>query len=181
MSSSGRLLALKKKAKPQESSLSAEHKILWGGSLAHPCRVGCLGLPRGTVRMRMVDMKKVMVVEDDADTLELLGTLLSDAGYQPVLLPRSDGVPERVISEQPDVILLDILLEPKHGMEVLASISDLEPRPPVILISAAVKGVRQMEQIARALGCYAFVEKPFDLDELLRAVRGAMAERQAAA
>lgn len=127
------------------------------------------------------DMKKVMVVEDDQATLEMIGTLLSDAGYEPVLLSRSDGVPERVISDRPDLILLDILIEPKHGMEVLASLAEMEPRPPVILISAAVKGVRQMEQIARALGCYAFVEKPFDVDELLQKIRSALSEQEAAA
>ncbi len=125
-------------------------------------------------------MKKIMVVEDDEDTLEMLGALLADAGYEPILLPRSEGVPERVVEEKPDLVLLDILIEPKHGMEVLTSLSEVENRAPVILISAAVKGVRQMDEIARALGCYAFVEKPFDVDELLRTVRSAIEERAAA-
>ncbi len=126
-------------------------------------------------------MKKIMVVEDDAATLEMLGTLLTDAGYEPILLPRSERVPERVAGDKPDLILLDILVEPKHGMEVLSSLSEIDAHPPVILVSAAVKGVRQMEQIARALGCYAFVEKPFDIDELLTKIRSALSHKQAAA
>lgn len=123
-------------------------------------------------------MKKVMVIEDDPATLELMGTVLSEAGYRPVLLPRSEGIPEKVVSERPDLILLDILMEPKHGMEVLESLSDVEPRPPVILVSAAVKGVREMGEIARALGCYGFVEKPFDVGELLAKVESVLREGQ---
>lgn len=119
-------------------------------------------------------MKTVMVVEDDRATLELLEIVLSEAGYRPVLLPRSDDVPTMVAAEKPDLILLDILLEPKHGMEVLDSMAE-EPHPPVILMSAAVTGVREMGEIARALGCFDFIEKPFDVADLLQRVEAAMA------
>jgi len=115
-----------------------------------------------------------MVIDDDMGVLDLLGTVLAEAGYEPALMVRSDGVPERVLKEKPDLILLDILMEPKHGMEVLESLSRLERRPPVILISAAVKGLPEMGNIARALGCYDFIEKPFDIDELLEKVQSAL-------
>ncbi len=121
-------------------------------------------------------MKKVMVIDDDKAILDLLGTVLSDAGFRPILLSRSEGVPEKVAAEKPDLILLDILMEPQHGMEVLASLSQTEPRPPVILISAAVKGLPEMGNIARALGCYDFLEKPFDINELLKKVHQALEE-----
>ncbi len=119
-------------------------------------------------------MKKVMVVEDDRAVLDLLGIVLTDAGYKAILFPRSDDIPQKVASEKPDLVLLDILIEPKHGMEVLASLTEMESHPPVILISAAVKGVREMGQIAKALGCYDFIEKPFDITDLLSRVKSAV-------
>lgn len=119
-------------------------------------------------------MKKVMVVDDDTSTLELMDTLLREEGYETVLLPTSDGVPERVAAEKPDLIFLDILIEPKHGMEVVTALSELEDRPPIILISAAVRGIPEMTQIARALGCQDFVEKPFEIGELMTKVRSAI-------
>lgn len=112
-------------------------------------------------------MKRIMVIEDDQAVLELLGTVLAEAGYEPVLLASSDRVPEKVAREKPDLILLDILLQPKHGMEVLASLLEMKQRPPIIMMSAAVKGVREMGRIARALGASDFVEKPFDIVDLL--------------
>ena len=121
-------------------------------------------------------MKKVMVIEDDVSTLELMGSILADEGYEPVLLPRSEDVPERVAEEKPALILLDILMEPKHGMEVVTLLSELDDRPPIILVSAAVKGLPEMTQIARALGCYDFVEKPFDVKELMSKVRAALGD-----
>ncbi len=126
-------------------------------------------------------MKKVMVVEDDRAVLDLLGIVLSDAGYEPVLLPRSEDIPQKVAIEKPDLVLLDILVEPKHGMEVLAALTEMDPHPPVILISAAVKGVREMGQIARALGCYDFIEKPFDVTDLLSRVKSALSQKSVAA
>ncbi|HEX2923130.1 MAG TPA: response regulator, partial [Chloroflexota bacterium] len=89
-------------------------------------------------------MKKIMVIEDDLAVLELLGSVLSEAGYHPILIPNSERIPERVMREKPDLILLDILLQPAHGMEVLSAISKLEHRPPVIMMSAAIKGVGDM-------------------------------------
>ncbi|MGE5620165.1 MAG: response regulator [Sphingomonadaceae bacterium] len=115
-------------------------------------------------------MKRIMVIEDDPAILELLGTVLSEAGYQPVLLASSERVPEEVARENPDLILLDILLQPKHGMEVLASISAMDPRPPVIMMSAAIRGVREMGRIARGLGAADFIEKPFEIGDLLRRI-----------
>ncbi len=115
-------------------------------------------------------MKTVMVIEDDSAILELLGTVLSDAGYRPVLLATSCRVPDKVAKEKPDVVLLDILLQPKHGMEVLASLSEMRAHPPVIMMSAAVRGVREMGRIARGLGAVDFIEKPFDIGDLLNRI-----------
>lgn len=108
-----------------------------------------------------------MVIEDDPAILELLGTVLSEAGYVPLLQASSDRIPEKVARDKPDLILLDILLQPKHGMEVLAALSAMESRPPVIMMSAAIRGVREMGRIARALGAADFIEKPFDISDLL--------------
>ncbi len=119
-------------------------------------------------------VKTVMVIEDDSAILELLGTVLSEAGYRPVLLAASDHVPQKVAREKPDVILLDILLQPKHGMEVLASLSEMKVHPPIIMMSAAVRGVREMGRIARALGAVDFIEKPFDISELLSRLESAL-------
>lgn len=119
-------------------------------------------------------MKTVMVIDDDLATLEMIGTVLSEAGYRTVLLPTSEDIPNKVTKEKPDLILLDILIEPKHGMEVLESLSEMKDMPPVILISAAVRGVREMHIIAKGLGCYDFIEKPFDVDDLLAIVEGAL-------
>ncbi|HEX2986793.1 MAG TPA: response regulator, partial [Chloroflexota bacterium] len=106
-------------------------------------------------------------IEDDLAVLELLGSVLSEAGYRPILIPNSERIPEKVTREKPDLILLDILLQPAHGMEVLSAISKLEHRPPVIMMSAAIKGVGDMVHIARGLGAEDFIEKPFDIIDLL--------------
>jgi len=124
-------------------------------------------------------VKKIMVIEDDLAVLELLGTVLTEAGYAPILIPNSERIPERVMREKPDMILLDIVLQPAHGMEVLSSLSELEFRPPIIMMSAALRGVGEMGKIVRALGAEDFIEKPFDIRDLLSRI-GNVLEKMAA-
>jgi len=119
-------------------------------------------------------MKTVMVVEDDVAVLDLLDIVLRDAGYLPVLVATSEQVPQRVMSERPDVILLDMLIEPSPGMEVLASILKMGNHPPVIMMSAEVVGARVMQRIARSLGAADFIEKPFDISQLLDKLEDAL-------
>jgi DNA-binding response OmpR family regulator len=133
-----------------------------------------LGWRCRSARSQRWNVKTVLVVEDDSAILELLGSVLSDAGYRPVLLSTSDDVSRKVAVEKPDLILLDILLQPRHGMGVLASLEEMDAHPPIIMMSAAVRGVREMGRIARALGAADFVEKPFDIADLLSRVESVL-------
>lgn len=117
----------------------------------------------------------VLIVEDDPHTRDLVATLLSKAGYQPVAA--EDGLEalhllravKRQAPETPCLVLLDLMMPRLGGPEFRrAQLSD----PTVANVPIAVmSGATNVEQLAQALGAVATVIKPIDVDVLLDVVR----------
>jgi DNA-binding response OmpR family regulator len=128
---------------------------------------------------------KVLVVEDDAATAEFLLDNLRADGYRAA---SASGVGEglRAIEvRQPDLLLLDLMLEDGHGLELLDHVrsadglaSRLDPDLPVIVLSGRGGETDRVRGFAR--GCDDYVGKPFSYPELharIRAVLRRAAER----
>jgi DNA-binding response OmpR family regulator len=84
-------------------------------------------------------MPRVMLVEDDQPILDMMDILLRKIGYDPILVPDVLEALERVRTDAPDIILLDIMMTPINGWEFLETvreeyqIHDL----PILLFTAA--------------------------------------------
>ncbi|MFT5410034.1 MAG: two-component system sensor histidine kinase/response regulator [Verrucomicrobiales bacterium] len=113
----------------------------------------------------------VLVVDDQERNVQVLGTTLSNAGFQVMAASSGQQALKRVAAHVPDLVLLDILMPGMDGFEVCKRLqSDPETAGlPVIFISAADEG----DVIVRALaaGGVDYVTKPFNSDELLARVR----------
>ncbi len=115
-------------------------------------------------------MKKILVVDDEPEVGELLADFLGLQGYQAITAVRAlDGL-EKVKSEKPDLVLLDIMMPEIDGLECLRRIRKMSPETIVIIIS----GIKD-EKIAKDAirqGAYDYIAKPFDLDYLKDNVLG---------
>jgi CheY-like chemotaxis protein len=117
----------------------------------------------------------ILIVEDDADTREMLAALLSTEGFYAVAA--EDGLEAlhllRTVRhrapEVPCLVLLDLKMPRLSGHEFRrAQLGD----PTVASVPVAVmSGAVDLEQRAKALGAVATISKPIDLDELLKIVR----------
>lgn len=81
-------------------------------------------------------MPSVLVVEDDQDLAEMLGIVLNGAGIEVDLVSRGDEVLEVFKNNQPDVVLLDVMLPGIDGVEVCKALRKESPRIPIIFLSA---------------------------------------------
>ena len=111
--------------------------------------------------------RRVVIVEDDGDIASLLTDILDTEGYAPVAV----GEASRLVDElepRPALIVLDLRLRRGSADEILATLRDRGMGDvPILLLSAAT----DLAERARALGIPSFLAKPFELDELLVAVR----------
>lgn len=116
-------------------------------------------------------MKKLLIVEDNADNMYLIGYMLRRHGYAVLESYNGrDGV-AMAIQERPDLILMDVQLPDIDGLEATRQIrvSALDDSIPIVaLTSYALTGDRQR---ALAAGCSGYIEKPIDPDQFLNQIQ----------
>ncbi|AUX29528.1 MULTISPECIES: response regulator [Sorangium] len=128
---------------------------------------------------------RVLVAEDDDEMRALLASTLKCDGFEVVeaknglelldyLLPWFSG---REPPAHVDAIVSDIQMPCFTGMEVLAGLSAVRRRPPIVLITAF--GESSTHALARSLGAAAVLDKPFDLDALRGVMSRVIAARPA--
>lgn len=109
---------------------------------------------------------KVLVVEDDPESLQMMGALLSLWGYEPRLVPAGPAALDAVEEEVPDIVLLDLGLPGMDGFEVARRLRS-RPGGGDLLIAAvtAYRGDEHKRQ-AREAGFDRYLMKPVDIDTL---------------
>jgi len=112
---------------------------------------------------------RVLLVEDEASLARGVADYLRHAGYDVQHVARGDAAFDAVRTLQPDLIVLDIMLPARSGLDVLRDVREAGIAVPVLILTAkgdVVDRVRGLE-----LGADDYVPKPFSLRELLARVR----------
>jgi DNA-binding response OmpR family regulator len=121
---------------------------------------------------------RIMVVDDDLDTVNLLRLVLQRANYKVITASSMDEVIDRVkmteqYHETIDLVILDIMMPIRSGFDVFLTLQViLHPMPPVIFLSAKTK----VDDMIRAsdLGAAKYLVKPTTPEKLLEAVRSVL-------
>ena len=119
---------------------------------------------------------KILIVDDERDTLMLIGMALERSGYQVVKANDGPMALQLARSEKPDLIILDVMMPGMSGIDVLKALRESDfPTPPVILFTARSR----IEDIAKGMeaGAYRYLVKPVSREKLLETVRAALADR----
>ncbi|MEJ2313763.1 MAG: sigma-54 dependent transcriptional regulator [Nitrospirota bacterium] len=114
----------------------------------------------------------VLVVDDEEGIRESLSDIFADEGYRVASARSGAEALEKIESEPPDLVLLDIWLPEVDGLEVLERIKERIPGMPVIMIS----GHGNIEMAVRATknGAYDFLEKPLSLERVVLVAQRAL-------
>ncbi len=117
----------------------------------------------------MIDLKKIIVCDDDEGILDMLQLVLEENGFDIIPEKNSLNIYSLIEKEKPDLLLLDLWMPVLSGDQVLKNLKN-NPQTkglPVIIISASRDGL----EISKNAGANEFVAKPFDLDFLLNKVK----------
>jgi DNA-binding response OmpR family regulator len=124
---------------------------------------------------------RILVIDDDPGILELISDCLTREGYTVQTAPDAATALDRLWAawdDQPDLILLDILLPALNGQTFAALYRALPVRQAAIVLMSALPYV---EDVAPQIAASGALRKPFELKALLARVRQALAERADAA
>lgn len=119
-------------------------------------------------------MSDILIVDDERDIRELIADILKDEGFETRLAANSDQAIAELNTQEPALMILDIWLKDSRmdGIDILKQVKRNNPDVPVIIISGhgnieiAVAAIRQ--------GAYDFIEKPFNIDQLMVVINRAM-------
>jgi two-component system OmpR family response regulator len=111
---------------------------------------------------------RVLIVDDDRDSLLTLGLLLREAGMYVHLLRAGVQVLDAVSSFKPDVVVLDIVLPDRSGLEIAEDITLRYGDERPVLIAMTAYSSEPDRRLAKAAGFAEFIAKPYDPQTLLR-------------
>jgi DNA-binding NtrC family response regulator len=121
--------------------------------------------------------RSILVVDDDKNIRDYLAVFLGASGYSVECLESGDEAIQRLASGfSPSMILLDVMLPGKDGIEVLANIKALYPLIPIIILS----GVGQIKTVVEAIkvGASDYLTKPFEEEALELAIENAIEKQR---
>ncbi|MCK4272151.1 sigma-54-dependent Fis family transcriptional regulator, partial [bacterium] len=115
---------------------------------------------------------KLLVVDDNPKVVWMLREGLGEDEYEIIDAPNGKVGIQKMIDEQPQVIILDIKLPGMDGMEVLERVRSINRRVEIVMLS----GYGETKQIVRAmkLGAADFISKPFDVEEVEIVIRSVL-------
>ena len=108
---------------------------------------------------------RILLIEDDAGLAENLREVLADEGFTVTLCVRGDDGLLRAGQDEFDVVLTDLRLPGLGGLELVRQLHESHPRLPVLLMTAHGNIETAIE--ATKLGAYDYVQKPFEMPELI--------------
>ena len=119
-------------------------------------------------------MGDILIIDDERDIRELVSDILKDEGYTTRLAGNSTDCMAEIAKEQPALMILDIWLKDSDmdGIDILKTVKRDHPEIPIVIISG--HGNIEIAVAAIKQGAYDFIEKPFNIDQLMVVIGRAM-------
>ena len=118
-------------------------------------------------------VRSVLVVDDEEAIRRTVSDILSDEGYRPLAASEGSAALRLLEREGVDLVLLDVAMPGRDGLEVLAELRQRNPGLPVIMMSG--HGTVETAVRATKLGAHDFLEKPLTYDKLVLVVQNTLA------
>ena len=114
--------------------------------------------------------KKVLVVDDEPDTLELVKLVLESGGFEAILANNGKEAMAKIEITRPDLVLLDIMMPEMDGWDVFRRIREKNPAIPVAILTAKAQNIDKLLGL-HVLKADDYITKPFGKNELIGKVK----------
>src|SRR3972149_7886120 len=115
-------------------------------------------------------VKKVLVIDDEPDTLELVKLVLESGGFTTMLAKNGIEALRLIEAKEPDLVLLDIMMPDMDGWEVFRKIKEKYSRVPIAILTAKAQNIDRLMGL-HVLKADDYITKPFGKNELINKVR----------
>ena len=119
--------------------------------------------------------KKILLVDDSSTILMMEKFILRNDPYQVVTASNGEEAVQKAVTEQPDLILLDVIMPRMSGFEACRLIRDNEAMKHVPIVMVTTRGEAANVETGWMSGCTDYVTKPINAIELITKVRSLLA------
>lgn len=109
-----------------------------------------------------MNIRKVLLIEDNLMNMELATDLLEAAGYEVLKAERAEVGIALAVTEQPDIILMDIALPGMDGLEATRRIKNDDRTNHIPIVALTASAMLGDDDRARSAGCCGYIAKPID-------------------
>lgn len=121
--------------------------------------------------MSPILVDKILVAEDEPDIRNLVKTILEKRSYEVITVSNGVEAEEKIVTELPDFVLLDIVMPKKGGFEVCKSIKNNKNTHFIPVVTFSVLGRTIDKEMSKEAGADGHITKPFLPEELLRQIQ----------
>jgi len=116
-------------------------------------------------------MKRILIIDDNSAVRETMARILQLAGYETITAGDGNEGLARMRKEKPDLIITDIIMPEKEGIETIREILIEQPNARIIAVSGGGRHANMdFLEAARKLGAMEVIEKPFEPEDLVNRV-----------
>jgi two-component system alkaline phosphatase synthesis response regulator PhoP len=119
-------------------------------------------------------MKNILLVEDEENLVQIVGSVLEEEGYNVRRSMSAEEALRLLPSYRPDLIISDLKMGEMDGFEMMEQIRKQRETKQIPFIYVTSFDDEDSARKAKNLGATAYITKPFDLDELLRLIRSTL-------
>ncbi|MEW6674414.1 MAG: response regulator [Nitrospirota bacterium] len=112
------------------------------------------------------DPKKILIVDDNRDSRELIVKILKGRGYQIIEAIDGEEALEKAVTERPALILMDISIPKIDGYEVTRRLKSKEEFKDILVVALTAHAMRGDREKALEAGCEGYISKPINVREL---------------
>ena len=113
---------------------------------------------------------KIMVVDDDVKSLELMEAMLVPKGHEVITTSDSLNAVALIIIKKPDLILLDVMMPGLDGYSILSKIKGNKTISNIPVVMLTALGFELNKELAHNLGATGYITKPINSSELLKTI-----------
>lgn len=121
--------------------------------------------------------RKILVIDDDPAVVETVRTVLDKQGYNVYSSNTAEGVLDKLKQINPDLIILDLLLQGESGFKVAKEIQSSIKYQNIPIIVVSLRKDQIDKRVAALSGAMEYLEKPIDVEELLFHVNDILSSR----
>lgn len=119
-------------------------------------------------------MATILLIDDSHSMLSLAEQILTEAGHTVISRRSAHRLASVIATQIFDLVITDIYMPDKDGLEVIVELGKLSPQTPVIAMTGGL-GIRDMRAAAKTMGAALTIHKPLSAEQLLEAVNSVLA------